>query len=25
VPVVRWLSQHLLVPLAGAATQRLSA
>jgi DNA (cytosine-5)-methyltransferase 1 len=25
IPVVRWLSQHLLTPLAGAATQRLSA
>lgn len=25
IPVVRWLSQHLLAPLAGAATQRLSA
>jgi DNA (cytosine-5)-methyltransferase 1 len=25
VPVVRWLSQHLLAPLAGAAEQRLSA
>jgi DNA (cytosine-5)-methyltransferase 1 len=25
VPVVRWLCQHLLVPLASAATQRLSA
>jgi len=25
VPVVRWLSQHLLAPLAGAAAQRLSA
>jgi DNA (cytosine-5)-methyltransferase 1 len=25
VPVVRWLSQHLLAPLAGAATQRKSA
>ncbi len=25
VPVVRWLSQHLLAPLAGAAVQRLSA
>lgn len=25
VPVVRWLSQHLLAPLAGAGEQRLSA
>ena len=25
VPVVRWLSQHLLAPLAGAAERRLSA
>jgi DNA (cytosine-5)-methyltransferase 1 len=25
VPVVRWLSQHLLAPLAGAAAQRKSA
>ncbi len=25
VPVVRWLSHHLLAPLAGVATQRLSA
>jgi DNA (cytosine-5)-methyltransferase 1 len=25
VPVVRWLSQHLLAPLAGAATARKTA